>query len=36
LPPAVGGSLNLTDLMTNVNRKIEEKDGFDSSSYHIG
>ena len=32
LPPAVGGSLKLTDLMTNVNRKIEEKDGFDSSS----
>jgi hypothetical protein len=32
LPPAVGGSLQLTDLMTNVNRNIEEKDRFDSSS----
>jgi hypothetical protein len=31
LPPAVGRSLKLTDLMTNVNHKIKEKDGFDSS-----
>ena len=32
VPPAVGTSLKLTDLMTNDNRRIEEKDGFDSSS----